>query len=60
MAVAFQFGILVMGGRVKSNAVTQKDRIDIDFFGDSEKPATIDEIMLIHTLDGEKLVKAYL
>lgn len=44
----------------KAKSITQKDRSDIDFFGDSEKPATIDEIMLIHTLDGEKLVKAYL
>ncbi|ROL62506.1 hypothetical protein D9V86_00270 [Bacteroidetes/Chlorobi group bacterium ChocPot_Mid] len=49
----------VMTGE-KAKSITQKDRTDIDFFGDTEKPATLDEIMLVNTLDKERLVKAYL
>lgn len=41
-------------------SITQKDRNDKDFFGDVEKPASLDEIELVETLGKEKLMSAYL
>lgn len=43
-----------------AKSVTQKDRTDINFFGEVEKPATYDEIILVNALGKEKLIKAYL
>ncbi len=43
-----------------AKSITQKDRTDTDFFGEVEKPATYDEIILVNTLGKEKLIKAYL
>lgn len=44
----------------KAKSITQKDRTGIDFFGDPEKPANYDELLLVSSLDSEKLVQAYL
>lgn len=43
-----------------AKSITQKDRTDTDFFGDVEKPASYDEIMLVESLGKERLVQAYL
>ena len=43
-----------------AKSITQKDRTDVNFFGEVEKPATYDEIILVNTLGKEKLMKAYL
>jgi len=45
---------------VKTRSITQKDRNDTDFFGEHEKPASYDEVLLVNTLGKEKLVSAYL
>lgn len=44
----------------KARSITQKDRNDTDFFGENEKPASYDEVLLVNTLGKEKLVSAYL
>jgi DNA polymerase III alpha subunit len=44
----------------KAKSITQKDRANNDFFGDPEKPANYDELLLVNSLDSEKLVRAYL
>jgi DNA polymerase III alpha subunit len=44
----------------KARSITQKDRTSIDFFGDPEKPANYDEVMIVSSLDSEKLIQAYL
>jgi DNA polymerase III alpha subunit len=43
-----------------AKSITQKDRTDTDFFGDVEKPASYDEVMLVEALGREKLIQAYL
>ena len=43
-----------------AKSITQKDRTDVNFFGEVEKPASYDEIILVNTLGKEKLMKAYL
>jgi DNA polymerase III alpha subunit len=44
----------------KAKSITQKDRTGSGYFGDSEKPANYDELLLVSSLDSEKLVQAYL
>jgi DNA polymerase III alpha subunit len=44
----------------KAKSITQKDRTGIDYFGDPEKPANYDELLLVSSLDSGKLVQAYL
>ena len=44
----------------KARSITQKDRNDTDFFGENEKPASYDEVLLVNTLGKEKLMSAYL
>jgi len=44
----------------KARAITQKDRTSSDFFGDPEKPAEYNEVVLAASLENEKLVRAYL
>jgi len=44
----------------KAKSITQKDRNETDFFGENEKPATDDEVLLVNTLGKEKLMTAYL
>ena len=44
----------------KAKSITQKDRTSSDFFGDSEKPASYDDVLMVSSLDNEKLVRAYL
>jgi len=44
----------------KARSITQKERNDTDFFGENEKPASYDEVLLVNTLGKEKLVSAYL
>ncbi len=43
----------------KAKAVTQKDRTNNDFFGDSEKPASYEDVLVVSSLDKEKLLRAY-
>lgn len=43
----------------KAKAITQKDRTSMDFFGDSEKPATYEDVVQVSSLDQEKLIRAY-
>ncbi len=43
-----------------AKSITQKDRTDTNFFGDVEKPASLEEIVLVNALGKEKLIKAYL
>jgi len=43
-----------------AKSITQKDRTDTNFFGETEKPANYEEIILVNSLDKEKLMKAYL
>jgi hypothetical protein len=43
-----------------AKSITQKERTGTDFFGEVEKPASYDEIILVNTLGKEKLIKAYL
>ena len=44
----------------KARSITQKDRMGTDFFGESEKPLESNEVYLVHSLDKDKLIKAYL
>jgi len=44
----------------RARSITQKDRNDTDFFGENEKPASYDEVLLVNTLGKEKLMSAYL
>jgi len=44
----------------RARSITQKDRNDTDFFGENEKPANYDEVLLVNTLGKEKLMSAYL
>jgi DNA polymerase-3 subunit alpha len=44
----------------KAKSITQKERTGNNYFGDSEKPANYDELMLVSSLDNERLVQAYL
>ncbi|MAT57069.1 MAG: hypothetical protein CMF23_03770 [Ignavibacteriae bacterium] len=44
----------------KAASITQKDRTNKDFFGESEKPLEYDEISLVSSLGKEKLRLAYL
>jgi DNA polymerase III alpha subunit len=44
----------------KAKSITQKERTGTNYFGDSEKPANYDELLLVSSLDNEKLVQAYL
>jgi len=44
----------------KAKSITQKERANNDFFGDPEKPANYDEVLLVNSLDGERMVQAYL
>ena len=44
----------------KAKSITEKERNATDFFGDAEKPASVDEIMLVNALGKEKLIQAYL
>jgi DNA polymerase III alpha subunit len=44
----------------KARSITQKERTNVNFFGDTEKPATYDEIVLVESLGKEKLARAYL
>ena len=43
----------------KAKAITQKDRTSMDFFGDSEKPATYEDVVQVSELDRERMVRAY-
>ena len=43
-----------------AKSITQKDRTDTNFFGEVEKPASLEEIVLVNALGKEKLIKAYL
>ena len=43
-----------------AKSITQKDRNDTDFFGDSEKQASYEEVLLVDSLGKEKLMHAYL
>ncbi len=43
----------------KARAITQKERTSKDFFGDPEKPATYDDVLMVSSLDNEKLIRAY-
>ncbi len=43
----------------KARAITQKERTNKDFFGDPEKPATYDDVLMVSSLDNEKLIRAY-
>ncbi|MFA6596237.1 MAG: hypothetical protein WCS69_00830 [Ignavibacteriaceae bacterium] len=44
----------------KAKSITQKERNATDFFGENEKPASEDEVLLVNTLGKEKLKTAYL
>lgn len=44
----------------KARSITQKERNGTDFFGDVEKPANYDEVLLVESLGKEKLTRAYL
>jgi DNA polymerase III alpha subunit len=44
----------------KAKSITQKDRTGSSYFGDPEKPANYDELLLVSSLDSEKLIQAYL
>lgn len=44
----------------RAKSITQKERNETDFFGDAEKPASYDEVLLVNTLGKEKLMSAYL
>lgn len=44
----------------KAKSITEKERNATDFFGDAEKQASVDEIMLVNTLGKERLIQAYL
>jgi len=44
----------------KAKSITQKDRTGSSYFGDPEKPANYDELLIVSSLDSEKLVQAYL
>jgi len=44
----------------KAKSITEKDRNDSDFFGDAEKPTTLEEVVLVETLGKERLMQAYL
>ena len=44
----------------KAKSITEKERNNADFFGDAEKPASYDEIVLVESLGREKLIRAYL
>ena len=44
----------------KARAITLKDRTNSDFFGDPEKAATYDDVLMVNSLDNEKLVRAYI
>lgn len=44
----------------KAKSITERDRNETDFFGDSEKPTTFEEIVLVETLGKERLIQAYL
>ncbi len=43
-----------------AKAITQKDRTDVNFFGEVEKPASYEEVLLVNALGKDKLMKAYL
>jgi DNA polymerase III alpha subunit len=44
----------------KAKSITEKERNATDFFGDAEKAASPDEVLLVNSLGKEKLVQAYL
>ena len=44
----------------KAKSITQKDRTGSNYFGDPEKPVNYDELLLVSSLDSEKLIQAYL
>ncbi len=44
----------------QAKSITQKDRTNANFFGDVEKPATFDEVLLVNSLGRERLISAYL
>jgi DNA polymerase III alpha subunit len=44
----------------QAKSITQKDRTSTNFFGEVEKPATFDEVLLVNSLGRERLIKAYL
>ncbi len=44
----------------KAKSITQKERTNSNFFGDAEKPASYDELLLVKSLDKEKLRRAYI
>ncbi len=44
----------------RARSITQKERNATDFFGENEKPASYDEVLLVNTLGKEKLMSAYL
>lgn len=43
-----------------AKSITEKDRNGADFFGDTEKPTTLEEVVLVEALGKEKLIQAYL
>ena len=44
----------------RAKSTTQKERTNTNFFGEVEKPATYEEVLLVTSLDKEKLMRAYL
>jgi DNA polymerase III alpha subunit len=44
----------------KASSITQKEQNDSSFFGDSEKTVNYDELLLVSSLDKDKLLEAYL
>ena len=44
----------------KAKSITEKERNATDFFGDAEKAASPDEVLLVNSLGKERLVQAYL
>ncbi len=43
----------------KARAITEKEGNENKFFGDSDNPASYEEIVMINSLDKEKLLTAY-